>query len=154
MSTRKGNRSSSFGEDKICVNEFRPGCEVRIGTQPRARSGCSVSILRRTKAFSVIGRTRARSRPDELAYSPLAYSHEYAAQSRPCGAGPEIPTTRILPGSAALLVPNRCVNGVKINAEIGGNDVLVSSNVSEHVWDRISNPTPPHPAWRNTCSLE
>jgi hypothetical protein len=104
MRTRKGNRSSSFGEDEICVNEFRPGCEVRIGTPPRARSGCSVSILRRTKAFSVIGRARARSRPDELAYSPLAYSHEYAAQSRPCGAGPEILTTRILPGSAALLV--------------------------------------------------
>jgi hypothetical protein len=38
MRTRKGNRSSSFGEDEICVSEFRPGCEVRIGTQPRARS--------------------------------------------------------------------------------------------------------------------
>jgi hypothetical protein len=69
MRTRKGNRSSSFGEDEICANEFRPGCDVRIGTQPRARSGCSVSILRRTKVFSVIGRARARSRPHELANS-------------------------------------------------------------------------------------
>ena len=32
------------------------------------------------------------------------------------------------PGQPALLVPKRCVSGVKINAEIGGNeDVLVSS---------------------------
>jgi hypothetical protein len=31
-------------------------------------------------------------------------------------------------GQPALLVPKRCVSGVKINAEIGGNEnVLVSS---------------------------